>query len=110
MNDAPVLFVARYDARPGTDAIEGWDAVMVCAAFERRTTVLLLDNAVALLSGANGAALATAMEAGVAALCVEAAALVARAMPAPGVELRCQLLDHSAIRALIAAHPVVISI
>ena len=107
MNDAPILFMARHPARPGIDPAEVWEAAMVCAAFDRRTTVLLLGEAVELLQGASGVALANALDAGVEAICIEAAqtARVATDCPIP-----FQSLDAAALRTLLAAHPIVISV
>lgn len=109
VNDSPVLFIVRHAQRPATDIGEAWDAVMVCAAFDRRTTVLLSGDAAQLIAADAGVALAAVMATGVEALYVDAVAYVDHA-PAPVTNLTFTLVDELATRALINAHPIVITL
>ena len=118
MNKEPILFLASHASRPGTDPGEGWDAVMVCAAFDRRTTVLLLDDGVRLLAGVSGEGLVAAMDAGLEAIHVDAEAFAkefratppARQAREPNSALRFTTIDRTAMRALIETHTTVISL
>ena len=110
MNDSPVLFIVRHAHRAATDIGEAWDVVMVCAAFDRRTTVLLSGDAVQLIAGADGVALAAVMATGVEALCVDALAFASHQAPAPAADLAFTLVDQAAIQTLVNAHPVVITL
>lgn len=130
-HDNPVLFVVCHAARnPDVvdAATERWDPVLVSAAFERRTRVLLLGAAAQVLNSDHDGQLARLLQAGVEAIYIEADCLAEDGLAEDGlaedrVEAALssidathrlspvyQLLSRSEIARLLAEHPVVITL